>query len=147
MARQKYLWLIEKKIGRWDAWVSKGRRGPQPDEKGQMKFKGEKSNYGIDPNKFRNFKVPKGIHAGDVIKIQIWREDQIKPIDFFSPEKMVGDEFTGSMLKHISSLKRLELISADSGHDKILIILAIALMVAMGIIGVMGFIVANGGHI
>lgn len=146
MPRQKYMWLIEKKIGRWDPWVSKGRKGPQPNEKGEMKFSGEKGNYGIDPNKFRTFKMPKGIRAGDVIKIQIWREDQVKPIDFFAPEKMVGDEFTASMLQRISKIKKLELISADSGHDKIVIMLGIALIIAVGIIGAMAFLIVDKVH-
>lgn len=145
MVGQKYLWIIERKIGNWSSWVGKvGRRrakGPMPDEQGKMKF--GKGSYATDPNKYRIWKVPKGIKSGDVIKLQLWAEDDPTPKDFFTPEKKVGDIFTASLLKNVVNIKRLELSRANKQTDKVVIILAIALMVAMGAIAVLGYLVVK----
>lgn len=144
MAKQKYLWIVERKIGSWASWVAKGKRGPKPNENGTMRF--GKGDYAVDPNKFRNWTVPRKLKAGETVKIQIWAEDNKTPQDFFIPEKKVGDEFTASLLQNIAKTKRLELSRANRETDKIVIILAIALMVAMGAISVLAYLVVNKLH-
>jgi hypothetical protein len=133
MTVQKYLWIVERKIGNWSAWVGKisrrGTKGPMPNEQGKMTF--GKGDYAVDPNKYRVLKIPKGIHPGDVVKVQLWGEDDSTPKDFFLPGKEVGNEFTASLLHNISKIKRLELSRTNKETDKIVTILAIALIIAM----------------
>src|SRR3990172_5291934 len=122
MPTQKYLWIVERKIGNWSSWVAKGKKGPMPDEQGKMRF--GKGDYATDPRKFRIWKVPKGIRHGNVVKIQLWKEDESTPIDYFEPEKRVGDDFTATLLQRISKIKRLELSRTNKETEKVVIILA-----------------------
>lgn len=141
MPKQKYLWLVERKIGDWVSWVSKGKRGPQPDIHGKMKF--GKIEHGLDPSKFRIWKVPRGIRAGDIVKVQLWEQDTIAPADYLSKEKKVGDDVTASMLTHVSKIKTLQLSRQNKETDKIVIILAIALIIAMIGITILAYLVVN----
>lgn len=141
MPKQKYVWIVERKIGDWVGWVTKGRKGPQPDEHGKMKF--GKQEHLIDPNKFRIWKVPRGIRAGDIVKLQVWEQDTIAPMDYLSKEKKVGDEVTGSMLAHVSKIKTLQLSRQNRETEKIVIIMAIALIVAMIAISVLAYLVVS----
>jgi hypothetical protein len=139
--KQKYLWMVERKLGNLVGFVSKGKKGPQTNEEGKIRL--GKCDYTIDSRKFRTFKIPQGIRAGDIVRVQLYKEDEITPLDFFSPEKKVGDDITATMLQRISKIKRLELITSDSNLDKITIILAIALMVSVVVIGILGYLVAK----
>jgi hypothetical protein len=141
MFKQKYLWILEKKVGNWISWVARGRKGPMPDEDGLMKF--GKGSYAIDPTKFRIWKIPKGIHPGDIVKVQIWKEDETTPVDYLRPEKRVGDDFTATLLQRVSKIKRLDLARANKEMDKVVIMLAIALIIAVGIIGVLAYLVVG----
>lgn len=144
MARQKYVWIFEQKVGQWIGSVTKGKKGPQPDENGKLRFK--KQDYGVDSRKFRTWKIPRGIKSGDIVKVQIWSEDDLHPLDFFPKGNQVGNDVTATMLQRISKMKRLELISADSGHDKIVTMLAIALIIAVGVIGALAFLIVDKVH-
>lgn len=141
MFKQKYLWIVERKIGSWVGFVTKGRKGPQPDKQGFMSFSLGK--YPIDPNKFRIFHIPKGIRPGDNVKVQVWKEDEPTPLDFFKSEKKIGDDITATMIQRLSKIKRLELITNDSNLDKVTIFLSIALIVAVVVIGVLAYVVVN----
>jgi hypothetical protein len=141
MPKQIYLWLLERKIGNWASWSAKGSRGTLPNEKGVMGF--GKGDYAIDPTKFRIWKVPKWIKPNALVKVQLWKEDEITPVDFFAQEKRVGDDFTATLLQRISKIKRLDLSRVNRETDKVVMILAIALMVAVGAIGVLAYLVVN----
>lgn len=145
MSGQKYLWIVERKIGNWTSWVGKisGKRakGPMPNEEGKMTF--GKGDYATDPRKYRIWKVPKGIRAGDVVKVQIWPEDNLVPMDYFLPEKRIGDDVSATMLHRISKIKRLELSRANRETDKVVIILAIALIIAMVAISILSYLVVK----
>lgn len=144
MPAQKYVWIVERKIGNWASWVGKaGRRnkGPMPNESGKMKF--GKGDYAIDPKKFRVWKIPKGIKAGDIVKVQLWPEDVITPADYLASDKKVGDDFTATMLQRVANIKSLELSKTNKETEKVVMFLAVALIIAMGVIGVMAYLVVN----
>jgi len=141
MPKQKYLWIVERKIGNWVTWVGKGTKGKMPDEQGKMRF--GKGDYATDPRKFRIWKIPKGVHPGNIVKIQLWKEDESTPLDYFAPEKRVGDDFTATLLQRISKIKRLELSRTNREMEKVTMILALALIIAVGVIGVLAYLVVK----
>lgn len=141
MPPQKYLWLVESKLGHWFGYVTKGRKGPQPEADGQMKF--GKQNHGLDPNKLRTWKIPKGLKAGEYVRVQLWEQDTVAPADFLSKDKKVGDAVTGTMLQNISKVKKLQLSRQNQEMDKVVMMLAIALIIAVAVIGVMAYLVVN----
>jgi hypothetical protein len=139
LAKQKYLWLIERKIGIWNGWVSRGTRGPKPDSKGMMHFL--KGQYSLDPKKFRRFKIPRGIKPGDNVSLQFWKEDEPIPLDFLDPEKKVGDDISSTMIQRLAKIKRFELMTATDKEIDPLLILAI--LSILGNLIAIGFLVSR----
>ena len=134
MAKFSYLWLVETKLGMWKDWETKGRKGPQIDEHGLLTL--DKRKYAVDPKKFRKWNIRNKFgNIKKIIYIQLWREDEPVPIDFFSPEKKVGDDITGMMLQRLSRIKRLDLITAETQLDWQTMLLIISVIGNLGAIG------------
>lgn len=134
MAKFSYLWLIETKLATWRDWESKGRKGPQLDEHGLLTL--AKKKYAVDPKKFRKWHIRNRFgNIKKTVYVQIWREDEPVPVDFFDSEKKVGDDITGTMLQRLSRIKRLDLITPETQLDWQTMLLIISVIGNLGAIG------------
>ena len=129
MVRTKfsYLWILETKLGTWKDWVTKGKKGPQLNENGCLTL--GKKQYPVDAKKFRKWTIKNKF--GDIkhtMYVQIWKEDEPTPLDFFDSEKKVGDDITGTILQRLSRIKRLDLITSDTEMDWKMIILLMSVV-------------------
>ena len=134
MAKFSYLWIVETKLGTWKDWTTKGGKGPRMNEHGFLKL--DKKDYAVDSKKFRKWHI-RNKH-GDIkhtMYVQLWREDETTPLDFFSPEKKVGDDITATMLSRLSKIKRLDLITADTEMDWQIILLIVSVIGNLAAIG------------
>lgn len=138
MAKFSYLWIVETHLGTWKDWVSKGRKGPQLNKDGTLTL--DKKDYTVDSKKFRKWHIRN--FRGEIkhtVYVQLWRQDEPTPIDFFEPQKQVGDDMTATMLRRLSRIKRLELITADTEMDPMKIILILSVI---GNLAAIGFLIS-----
>jgi len=133
VAKFSYLWIVENKLGLWLDWQSKGRKGPQLDEHGLLTL--GKKKYGPDPKKFRKWHIKNKFgNIKKTVYVQLWREDEPVPIDFFDPEKKVGDDITSTMLQRLSRIKRLDLITSETKLDWQTMLLIVSVLGNLGAI-------------
>jgi|SRR5439155_9065117 len=128
----RYLWLIETKAGKIRHRVSKGRKGPMPDENGFINLSGFK--YGVNPQRFRDwtFKMSKW-QRKRYYRVQLWKENDPEPLNFFHIT-MPEPRFTSKMITTVSTAKKISEVLPKEQFDIVKMALLLSLIANIAVI-------------
>jgi|SRR5439155_483894 len=126
MAGFRYLWLIETKSGKLRHAVTRGKKGPMPDEDGLINLGGKK--YGVNPQRFRDWSFKLGrLSRKRYYRVQLWKENDPEPLNFFHIT-MPDPRFTSEMISTAVKAKKIREVLPNEGFDIIKIALILSLI-------------------
>lgn len=133
MAGFRYMWIVETRAGKWQYKITKGKKGPMPDNDGFLNLGGKK--YAVDPRKFRDWTIRQGflIKRKKYFRVQIWKENDPEPINFLHVQTP-DPRFTSEMISTAMRAKKIREVIPSEGLDLIKVVLVLesmALIVVM----------------
>lgn len=140
------LYIVETHDGKWFVWRSTPFRegtGRAPKVHNGMVKLGS-AMYAVDPHRFRHIPIRRlrsGWLARSYIDVQLWRENEPEPVDFFDA-KVRTDDLAGDIMADLSRSTRLKrLVASQVDMTSILLVLSILGNI---ILAVMIYFVATG---